>query len=48
VEIGIFLDYSFFALCILLADQISSGIIKNAVQRLRPSREETISGWFIW
>lgn len=33
-----------FAICILLADQISSGIIKNAVQRLRPSREETISG----
>lgn len=33
-----------FAVCILLADQISSGIIKNTVQRLRPSREETISG----
>lgn len=26
------------ALCIAIADQISSGIIKNAVERLRPSR----------
>lgn len=27
-----------FVLCIVIADQISSGLIKNTVQRLRPSR----------
>ena len=31
------------ALCITLADQISSGIIKDAVQRLRPSRNEDLA-----
>jgi undecaprenyl-diphosphatase len=30
-------------LCIVLADQISSGIIKDAVQRLRPSRDPSFS-----
>lgn len=31
-------------LCILLADQISSGLIKNWVQRPRPSREPALEG----
>lgn len=31
-------------LCIVIADQISSGIIKNAVQRLRPSRDPALEG----
>ena len=30
-------------LCIVLADQISSGIIKDTVQRLRPSRDPSLS-----
>jgi undecaprenyl-diphosphatase len=32
------------ALCILLADRISSGLIKTAVERLRPSHEPALSG----
>lgn len=31
-------------LCIVMADQISSGIIKNSVQRLRPSRDPALEG----
>ena len=31
-------------LCIVIADQVSSGIIKNAVQRLRPSRDPALEG----
>jgi len=31
-------------LCIVIADQIASGIIKNAVQRLRPSRDPALDG----
>ena len=31
------------ALCITMADQISSGIIKDAVQRLRPSKNEALA-----
>lgn len=31
-------------LCITLADQISSGLIKNVVQRLRPSHEPRLEG----
>lgn len=31
------------ALCITIADQISSGIIKETVQRLRPSKNETLA-----
>lgn len=30
-------------LCIVLADQIASGIIKDSVQRLRPSRDPSLS-----
>jgi len=32
------------ALCILLTDRISSGIIKPAVERLRPSHEPSLQG----
>ncbi len=31
-------------LCVVVADQISSGIIKNAVQRLRPSHDGNLEG----
>ena len=31
-------------LCVVIADQVSSGIIKNAVQRLRPSRDPALEG----
>lgn len=31
-------------LCIVIADQVSSGFIKNAVQRLRPSHEPALEG----
>lgn len=31
-------------LCIVIADQVSSGIIKEAVQRLRPSRNPALEG----
>jgi len=31
-------------LCIVIADQVSSGIIKHAVQRLRPSHAEDLKG----
>ncbi len=31
-------------LCIVIADQVSSGFIKNAVQRLRPSHEPSLEG----
>jgi len=31
-------------LCVVLADQISSSIIKDAVQRYRPSRNESLQG----
>jgi len=33
-----------FVLCIVIADQVSSGIIKEAVQRLRPSRNPALEG----
>jgi undecaprenyl-diphosphatase len=31
-------------LCVVIADQVSSGFIKNAVQRLRPSRDPALEG----
>lgn len=31
-------------LCVVICDQISSGIIKNTVQRLRPSHEPSLNG----
>lgn len=31
-------------LCIVIADQVSSGFIKNVVQRLRPSRDPALEG----
>lgn len=31
-------------LCIVIADQVSSGFIKNAVQRFRPSHEPSLEG----
>lgn len=31
-------------LCVVLSDQLSSGVIKNMVQRLRPSHEPSIQG----
>ncbi len=31
-------------LCIVIADQVSSGFIKNTVQRLRPSRDPALEG----
>ena len=34
----------FLVLCIVICDQISSGIIKNTVQRLRPSHEPSLDG----
>lgn len=34
----------FLVLCIVICDQISSGFIKNTVQRLRPSHEPSLNG----
>jgi len=34
----------FLVLCIVICDQISSGLIKNTVQRLRPSHEPSLNG----